>query len=85
MHQMDKFLMAARTLEEAKGNGMLKYYPLGRRIPAGRTVVLVEGEKKADALQQLLDEHLWPEPLYYGSRTARAMRAANSGSASSQS
>jgi hypothetical protein len=39
MHQMDKFLMAAKTMQEAKGNGMLKYYPLGRKIPAGRTVV----------------------------------------------
>jgi hypothetical protein len=39
LHQMDKFLMAAKTMEEAKGNGMAKYYPLGRKIPAGRTVV----------------------------------------------
>jgi hypothetical protein len=39
MHQMDKFLMAAKTMQEAKANGMLKYYPLGRRIPAGRKVV----------------------------------------------
>jgi putative DNA primase/helicase len=30
------------------------YFP-GHALPAGRTVVLVEGEKKGDALQQLLD------------------------------
>jgi putative DNA primase/helicase len=30
------------------------YFP-GHGLPAGRTVVLVEGEKKGDALQQLLD------------------------------
>lgn len=39
LHQMDKFIMATRTIEEAKTKGMLKYYPLGREIPAGRTVV----------------------------------------------
>ena len=39
LHQMDKFLKAAKVMEEAKANGTLKYYPLGRRIPAGRTVV----------------------------------------------
>jgi hypothetical protein len=39
LHQMDKFIMASRVMEEAKGNGMLKYYPLGKEIPAGRTVV----------------------------------------------
>ncbi len=31
------------------------YLP-GRRLPDGRTVILVEGEKKADVLQQLLDQ-----------------------------
>jgi putative DNA primase/helicase len=30
------------------------YFP-GHELPAGRTVILVEGEKKADTLQQLLD------------------------------
>jgi putative DNA primase/helicase len=30
------------------------YFP-GHELPAGRTVVLVEGEKKGDVLQQLLD------------------------------
>lgn len=39
LHQMDKFIMASRTIQEAKQNGMLKYFPLGRKIPAGRTVV----------------------------------------------
>jgi uncharacterized membrane protein len=39
LHQMDKFIMASRTMEEAKRNGMLKYFPLGREIPAGRAVV----------------------------------------------
>jgi hypothetical protein len=39
MHQMDKFLMAAKTMQETKENGMLKYFPLGRRIPTERTAV----------------------------------------------
>jgi hypothetical protein len=39
MHQVDKFLMAAKTMQEAKANGMLKYFPIGRRIPEGRVVV----------------------------------------------
>nr|WP_294577618.1 hypothetical protein [uncultured Rhodopila sp.] len=39
MHQMDKFIAAAKIMQEAKAGGMLKYYPLGRRIPAGLSVV----------------------------------------------
>lgn len=39
MHQMDKFLAAAKTWQEARANGMLKYYPLGRRIPGDRVIV----------------------------------------------
>lgn len=39
LHQMDKFIMASKVMQESKQTGMLKYYPLGRKIPAGRTVV----------------------------------------------
>jgi hypothetical protein len=39
MHQMDKFLAAAKTWQESRANGMLKYYPLGRNIPGDRVIV----------------------------------------------
>lgn len=39
MHQMDKFIMAQRTLQEAKGAGMYKYLPLGREMPDGWVTV----------------------------------------------
>jgi hypothetical protein len=39
MHQMDKFLAAAKTWQESRVNGMLKYYPLGRNIPGDRVIV----------------------------------------------
>jgi hypothetical protein len=39
MHQMDKFLAAAKTWQESRANGMLKYYPMGRNIPGDRVIV----------------------------------------------
>jgi hypothetical protein len=35
MHQMDRFILAQRTLQEAKAAGMYKYLPLGREMPEG--------------------------------------------------
>lgn len=39
MHQMDKFLVAARVWEAQRASGELKYFPLGRKIPADRVIV----------------------------------------------
>lgn len=39
LHQMDKFIMAQRTMAEAKERGWLKYYPLNKKVPAGEVVV----------------------------------------------
>jgi hypothetical protein len=39
MHQMDKFILAERTLQEAKAAGMRKYLPLGRKMPDGWVIV----------------------------------------------
>lgn len=39
MHQMDKFIMAERSLQEAEASGMRKYLPLGRKLPDGWVMV----------------------------------------------
>jgi len=39
LHQMDKFIMAERTLQEAKARGWYKYLPLGQQMPEGWKIV----------------------------------------------
>lgn len=39
MHQMDKFIMALRTIDEAKARGWMKWLPIGQRLPEGARIV----------------------------------------------
>ncbi len=40
MHQMDKFILAERTLQEAKQRGLMKFLPIGQRISTDGNVIL---------------------------------------------